>query len=450
MRSSSTAAPGLGALAAHALDREQHLLAVGAHAEDDQQRDGGRFAVEPHPHHRAVEDEPHDRLFGQRAGIPGVPVALHLAPDPAHRVLADRAAEQGGERAAHPARVGAGKIACRRSARRRRACGADKPAAPGSSTPSSCRRGCSAGRAAPRSRSARRSRSASASGCRAVARNAGSSFIAGLRASPVARASQHRVELAADQLFDELASPIAHLGLDRIKPVVEKLSSWLGRRLRRIRLRGSARHGVVSSRRFNAGDSRLITPETTPPSIPTNSGRHQLVGTGTVVVTGHSLGSALATYFADDLAERLGSGVSACLFASPRTGDSAWASLFAANVKEYRLFNYILDIVTHVPTLGYATLPKATIIQPSTAQAGIRLDVFCDHHVICYCAMIDYKKTMVAPTTAQDASCKSCILPPPSVMPKSAKALATIINEFGVGDERTLVMLKALHTVNTA
>ena len=28
-------APGLGALAAHALDREQHLLAVRAHAEDD-------------------------------------------------------------------------------------------------------------------------------------------------------------------------------------------------------------------------------------------------------------------------------------------------------------------------------------------------------------------------------------------------------------------------------
>jgi triacylglycerol lipase len=173
----------------------------------------------------------------------------------------------------------------------------------------------------------------------------------------------------------------------------------------------------------------------------------KLVETGTVVVTGHSLGSALATYFADDLAERLGSRVSACLFASPRTGDSAWASLVAANVKDYRLFNYILDIVTHVPTLGYATLPNATVVQPSTAQAGIRLDVFCNHHVICYCAMIDYKDTMAAQTTAQDASCKSCILPPPSVMPESAKALAIIINEFGVGDEKALVMLKALHTV---
>jgi triacylglycerol lipase len=177
----------------------------------------------------------------------------------------------------------------------------------------------------------------------------------------------------------------------------------------------------------------------------------EVVREGTVVVTGHSLGSALATYFADDLAERLGSRASACLFASPRTGDSAWANLFATNVKEYRLFNYILDIVTHVPTLGYATLPNATVIQPSTAQAGVRLDVLCDHHVICYCAMIGYRDTMVAttPTLPQDASCKSCILAPPSAMPESAKALATIINEFGVGDERSLVMLKALHTVNT-
>ena len=38
-------APGLGALAAHALDREQHLLAVLAHAKDDKERDSSRFAV---------------------------------------------------------------------------------------------------------------------------------------------------------------------------------------------------------------------------------------------------------------------------------------------------------------------------------------------------------------------------------------------------------------------
>jgi hypothetical protein len=86
------------------------------------------------------------------------------------------------------------------------------------------------------------------------------------------------------------------------------------------------------------------------------------------------------------------------------------------------------------------------VIQPSTAQAGVRLDILCNHHVICYCAMIDYNATMAAPTTAQDASCKSGAS---ATMPEAAKALATIINEFGVGDEKALVMLKALLTVNT-
>jgi hypothetical protein len=45
-------------------------------------------------------------------------------------------------------------------------------------------------------------------------------------------------------------------------------------------------------------------------------------------------------------------------------------------------------------------------------------------------------------------SCKSCILGPSSTMPEAAKALAVIINEFGVGDEKALAMLKALHTAS--
>src|ERR1700733_1599848 len=95
--------PGLGALATHALDRQHHLLAVLAYADDDEQRDGSRLAVKPHAHHSPVENEPHDRLFGQRAGVPCVPIAPHLAPGSAHRVLAHGTAKQGGERTAHGA-----------------------------------------------------------------------------------------------------------------------------------------------------------------------------------------------------------------------------------------------------------------------------------------------------------------------------------------------------------
>lgn len=95
---------GFGALAAHTLDREQHFLTVRTHADDDRRRDRGRLAVEPHAHHGAVKNQPHNRFIGQRAGIPRVPIALYLAPHPAHRVLADDTRDISLERRAGPGR----------------------------------------------------------------------------------------------------------------------------------------------------------------------------------------------------------------------------------------------------------------------------------------------------------------------------------------------------------
>lgn len=177
-----------------------------------------------------------------------------------------------------------------------------------------------------------------------------------------------------------------------------------------------------------------------------SEGVEKLVGNGTIVVTGHSLGSALATFFAEGLAERLGPNLTACLFASPRTGDSVWAGIFDRNVKQYDLFNYVLDLVPHVPTgIGYSTLSKATVIQPSTAQAGVKLDLLCNHHVICYCAMLDFAQTNSAVLTAPDAACKACVLGPASTVPETAKALAVLVNEFGIGTEKAIALLKAIH-----
>ena len=65
--------PGGFGLAAHVLDREHHLLAVAADAEDNQQRDGGGLAIQPHLDHGAVEDQPHDVVAGQIALLPGLP-----------------------------------------------------------------------------------------------------------------------------------------------------------------------------------------------------------------------------------------------------------------------------------------------------------------------------------------------------------------------------------------
>jgi hypothetical protein len=76
------------------LDRQKHFLAVAAHAQRHAQRDRGCLFVKTHAHGRAIKNKADDRLFGERAGVAGVPVALGLAPNPADGVLAHCAAEQ--------------------------------------------------------------------------------------------------------------------------------------------------------------------------------------------------------------------------------------------------------------------------------------------------------------------------------------------------------------------
>jgi hypothetical protein len=72
-------------------------------------------------------------------------------------------------------------------------------------------------------------------------------LIVALRPPTVARPCQRRFKLLAHQLFDEPTDTPADLGLNRINPVVEKMDCSLALRLQRLRLRGNARHGVVSS-----------------------------------------------------------------------------------------------------------------------------------------------------------------------------------------------------------
>src|SRR5712671_4494430 len=102
--------PGLLCLAPHVLHGQQYFLTVLADPEHDQERDRRGLLVEPHPHHGAVENQADDWLVGERAIVPGFPVALNLPPHPAHHVLAYRTAEQRREYTAHPARVGARQV----------------------------------------------------------------------------------------------------------------------------------------------------------------------------------------------------------------------------------------------------------------------------------------------------------------------------------------------------
>jgi triacylglycerol lipase len=164
-----------------------------------------------------------------------------------------------------------------------------------------------------------------------------------------------------------------------------------------------------------------------------------VVGAATVTVCGHSLGSALATYLSFDVAKLMGNRASACLFASPRTGDLVWAAAYAAAVSTYRLINYLLDVVPYVPfdappAFQYSTLPGAQILLPSTAQADVRFDIRCNHNLICYCAMLDYADTKRR-ASAQDAEAWRCILGPPA---------------FGLNRELTLALEKPVIALGAA
>ena len=71
-----------------------------------------------------------------------------------------------------------------------------------------------------------------------------------------------------------------------------------------------------------------------------------------LVITGHSLGAAMATLFAARMSKQ-DCDVSLYTFGSPRVGNNEWAEQFA-NISAYRFVNNN-DIVCTVPPFGYYT-----------------------------------------------------------------------------------------------
>jgi triacylglycerol lipase len=155
----------------------------------------------------------------------------------------------------------------------------------------------------------------------------------------------------------------------------------------------------------------LVLP-TGPERLPLAKGIAALVGSGSVTVVGHSLAGALGTYLALELAlDHVDTG--ACLFASPQPGDLAFARLFEATVRTYKLFNFELDIVPRVPSgFGYTSLLRATWIKGGEAQARIRFSVDCHHHILCYCAMLHYALAAWTGWPGQDQKLANCVAGP--------------------------------------
>jgi hypothetical protein len=131
---------------------------------------------------------------------------------------------------------------------------------------------------------------------------------------------------------------------------------------------------------------------------------------GQLVVAGHSLGSALATYLAHDLAPLLGDRLTARLFASPRPGDTTYGHAYMAAVPDTVAYAYLLDLVPRVPFgLSYAALPATSIIHPDTAEAKIRLNPACWHHLLSYASMMNYGLLDWRKVPTEDQSLASCI-----------------------------------------
>jgi triacylglycerol lipase len=172
--------------------------------------------------------------------------------------------------------------------------------------------------------------------------------------------------------------------------------------------------GRVESGFWDIYASMQFKTSATDVGVPAKAGIAAAVGaSGSVTVAGHSLGSALATYLAFDLAgpTLLGTRVSALFFASPHPGDDVFVSAFDARLTgRYTLYNYFLDAVPRVPFgPDYAHLPHVTDLRPSDVEARIRFELACSHHIVCYCSMLDYAQATAVPKISADACCVECV-----------------------------------------
>lgn len=153
-----------------------------------------------------------------------------------------------------------------------------------------------------------------------------------------------------------------------------------------------------------------------------------------VVVAGHSLGAPLATYLTLDLARSdLGDKVRGCYFASPHPGNAAFGTFFHDNVANYVVYNYVMDIVPRVPPtlLGYQSLPNRRVITPTAAKADVTFDVGCNHHVVCYLAMLDFTAMQAALETVppEEAGSWACVRGPATGRPSLAAQMFDRIAE---------------------
>ncbi len=101
-----------------------------------------------------------------------------------------------------------------------------------------------------------------------------------------------------------------------------------------------------------------------------------------MTISGHSLGAAIATLLALDVAANTTfSNPTVYTYASPRTGDPLFAKTFNKTVKNSFRISNRLDIVTKVPLIpAYEHVNERFSMNPT----NVKLDIPCEHHLTTY------------------------------------------------------------------
>ena len=166
-----------------------------------------------------------------------------------------------------------------------------------------------------------------------------------------------------------------------------------------------------------------------------------------IIVTGHSLGAAVASYLAYDLiTESSAAKFDLYLFASPMAGDSTFVRAFhtldskrdPGGQCDLNVISVVFerDVVPMVPPAYAPMLDTIKIIAPGGAANGQQILTACDiedspggnHHVICYAAMLSQPAAIAILCDGRDTDNVACITTMaarPPVLASKTEYLAT-------------------------
>jgi triacylglycerol lipase len=121
-----------------------------------------------------------------------------------------------------------------------------------------------------------------------------------------------------------------------------------------------------------------------------------------MVVTGHSLGGALATMLVADLAANEGMKPQAWTFASPKVGDATFAARYGAlSTVSWRIYNQV-DVVPYFPADATDSYQPVTTGYAINSMGKAKWSVSCAHSLNTYMHMLSLQTPNTVPL---DAAC---------------------------------------------